>query len=78
LAVKPAAEAVAAESALLRGLAAGGWVEEAALAVLAFALGGESGFFDFINDGVREACHKAGTISPRLCPPATRKFPDSP
>jgi len=56
-----AAEAVAAEIAFLRGLAATGGLEAAALAAPAFALGGEPRFFDFICDGVREACHKAGT-----------------
>jgi hypothetical protein len=52
LAVGAAAEPVATESAFLRGLVAGGGVEAAVLAALALALGGESGFLDFINDGV--------------------------
>jgi hypothetical protein len=55
-----AAEAAAVERAFLRGLDAGGVVVAAAWAAPAFALGGEPGFFDFISNGAREACHKAG------------------
>jgi len=76
LAVTTAAEAVAAaEGAFLRDLVAGGAVEVAALAALAFALGGEPGFFDFINDGVREACHNAGTIIAEALPARNQKIP---
>jgi hypothetical protein len=49
LAVATAAEPAAAECDFLRGGIAGGLVEIAGLAGLAFALGGESGLLDFIN-----------------------------
>jgi hypothetical protein len=70
-----AVPAAAAEGAFLRDLAAAGGVEGAALAALAFALGGEPGFFDFINDGVREACHKAGIIIAEALPARNQKIP---
>jgi hypothetical protein len=50
LTARTAWEPVAAEDAFLRGLVAGGRMEAAALAAPAFALCGETGFFDFINE----------------------------
>jgi hypothetical protein len=66
---------VTAASAFLRGWVAGDGLEVAVLAALAFVLGGESGLLDFINDGVREACHKAGTTIAEPLPARNQKIP---
>jgi hypothetical protein len=72
--VSTTAEPETAESDFLRGLAAGGGVEAAAFAAPTFALGGEPGFFDFINDGVREACHNSGTTIAEALPARNQKI----
>jgi hypothetical protein len=51
-------EPAAAERAFLPGLAAEGGVEAAVLAAPDFALSGESGFLDFINDDLSKTCHQ--------------------
>jgi CheY-like chemotaxis protein len=77
LAATTADEPAAAEISFLRGWAAGGGVGVAAVAALAFALGGESGLLDFINHGVREACHKARTTIAEALPARNQKIPRS-
>ena len=75
LAVTTAAEPVAAaEGAFLRDLGAGGRTAAAVLAALALDLGGGSGLLDFINHGVREACHKAGTTIAEAHPARNQKI----
>jgi len=67
-------EPAAAERAFLRGLIARDGVEAEALAAPAFALGGESVLFDFINDNLRKTCHKAGLTITEPLPPCNQKF----
>jgi hypothetical protein len=71
---EPAAAERAFLRAFLRGLDAGGGVEAAALAAPAFDLGGEPGFFDFINDGAREVCHKSETTIAEALPARNHIF----